>query len=178
MNRIYAITISTCLALAAAMASAAPVAAGPDKIAVYAGTWKTATEHFATPFSKAGRETATLRNHCWRSADFYACDQFVNGQSRALIVFVYDAKHDLYHSYAIPAESGRVFAGTLIIKGNRWTYPNEYTDHGKTVYFRTVNVFNGPDSIEFRQEFSGDKVHWTVMAQGHETKIQQPHHKK
>lgn len=171
MNRIYAIAVCACLALATAMAGAAPVAAGLDKIAVYAGTWKTTTQHFATPYSKAGRENATLRNDCWRSAGFYACDQFVNGASRALIVFIYDAKHDLYHSYAIPAGSGRVFAGTLIIKGNRWTYPNEYTNHGKTVYFRTVNVFSKPDSIEYRQEFSTDKVRWTVMAKGTEHKL-------
>jgi len=34
-----------------------------------------------------------------------------------------------------------------------------------------VNVFAAPDRIEYRQEFSEDKVNWTVMAKGVETKL-------
>ena len=146
---------------------------GLDKIAVYAGTWKTETEHFPTPFSKAGKESTTLRNNCWRSSDFYACHQIVNGKSAALVVFTYDAKDDIYHSYAIPANGGKAGpGGKLLIKGNVWTFPWEFTDKDKTTWFHVINVFSTPDTIEYRQEFSTDMIHWTVMAKGHEVKIQ------
>ncbi|MDE2197098.1 MAG: hypothetical protein KGJ56_07910 [Gammaproteobacteria bacterium] len=157
---------------AAAATNGQPAAGGGlDKIAAYAGTWKTGTEHFATPFSKAGKESATLRNDCWRSAGYYACDQLVNGDSKALIVFTYDAKDDTYATYPIIAGSGNVQSGKLIIKGNVWTFPWKVTEKGKTSYFRVLNIFMTPDTIEFRQEYSQDQVHWFQMAQGFEQKI-------
>jgi hypothetical protein len=36
-----------------------------------------------------------------------------------------------------------------------------------------VNVFTTPGSIEYRQEFSDDKVHWTVTAKGLEHKLEE-----
>jgi hypothetical protein len=51
-----------------------------------------------------------------------------------------------------------------------WTFPWQSDEDGKTTYFHVVNVFMGPDKIEFRQEFSTDNVHWTVMARGAETR--------
>lgn len=153
--------------------SAASCAAGAnsiDTISAYAGTWKIDTEHFATPYSKVGKESTTVRNDCWKSAGFYACDQFVNGESKALIVFTYSAKDDLFHSYPIPVDGGPAGSGKLLIKGNVWTYPWEDTSEGKTVYFQVVNVFVAPDRIEYRQEFSTDKTHWTVTAKGMEQK--------
>ena len=52
-----------------------------------------------------------------------------------------------------------------------WTFPWETKDAEKTTYFRVVNVFTAPDTIEFRQEFSTDKIKWTLMAHGEEKKI-------
>ena len=150
---------------------AAP-ATGLDVITAYAGTWKTRTEHLNSPYSKAGKETATLKNNCWRSGDFYACHQIVNGKSAALIVFTYDAKHKLYHNYAIPAGGGKAYpGGELFIKGNVWTFPWKYEDKGKTVYFHNINVFTAPNTIEYRIEYSTDRAHWTLMAKGREIKV-------
>ncbi|MGH8362503.1 MAG: hypothetical protein ACRESQ_04025 [Gammaproteobacteria bacterium] len=147
---------------------------GLDAIAAYAGTWKGDTENFATPYSKASKESDTLHNEVWRSGDFYVIHQIVNGKpALVLSVYTYDAKAGLYHVQSVPLggdDPGP--AGTLIIKGNVWTFPWEYQDKGKTVYFRVVNVFMTPNTIEYRQEFSTDKVHWTVMAKGHELKVQ------
>jgi hypothetical protein len=148
----------------------AEAATGIDKISAYAGTWKTETEHFATPYSKAGKESSTLRNDCWRSAGFYACDQFVNGESKALIVFTYNSKEDSYISYPIPTDGSPASSGKLLIQGNVWTFPWEDKDNGKTVFFHVVNVFTSPGQIEYRQEFSTDNTHWTVMAKGLEKK--------
>lgn len=143
---------------------------GIDAIQAYAGTWKTEMEHFDTAFSKAGRESSTLRNECWKNGGFFVCNQYVNGESKALIVFIYDDKDKTYTTYPIPVGGGSAGNGKLIIDGNVWTYPWENTAEGKTTYFRVVNVFAASGKIEFRQEFSTDKVKWTLMAKGTEVK--------
>jgi len=143
---------------------------GIDAIQAYAGTWKTETEHFDTPYSKAGREASMLRNECWKNGGFLACNQYVNGESKALIVFTYNNKDKTYTTYPILAGGGAAGKGKLVIDGNVWTYPWENTEQGKTTYFRVVNVFTAPGKIEYRQEFSTDNQKWTLMAKGTEVK--------
>lgn len=155
-----------------AMCAAAAEPAGIEKIAAYQGTWKIETEHFNTRFSKAAKESSTLHNDCWRSAGFFVCDQFVNGESKDLIAFTYDSKDDSFHSYSVPAEGGAGGGGKLLIKGNVWTFPWEQQEAGKTVYFRVVNTFTAPGTIEFRQEFSEDQAHWTLTGKGLEHKLE------
>ena len=173
MNRIFAFLALVPVALVPALASAAPAPAGLDKIAAYAGSWKGKTENFTTPYSKAGKETSTLYNDAWRSGDFYVIHQVVNGKpAPVLSVYTYDTKADLYHVSSVPMDgSDPGSAGTLIIKGNVWTFPWEYKHDGKTTWFRVVNTWSSPRTIEYRQEFSADKIHWTVMGKGTEHKI-------
>ncbi len=149
-----------------------PTAArGIHAISAYEGTWKTEIEHFATRFSKPGKESKTIRNDCWRSGSFFACAQFIDGESKALIVFTYQSTNDTYNSYPIPADGGQAGSGKLIVKGNVRTFPWEDTEQGKTIYFQVVNVFTALGEIEYRQEFSTDKMHWTVSARGRERNI-------
>jgi hypothetical protein len=159
------------LVCAITVATSAHAADGIEKIAAYAGTWKIVIDHVATPYSKAGHEESTLRNDCWRSGGYFACNQYVNGESKVLLVFTYDAEADRYTSYPVPPDGSAAGKGVLEIHGNTWTYPWETKDGEKTTYFRVVNVFTAPDTIEFRQEFSTDKVTWTPMAHGREKKI-------
>lgn len=144
---------------------------GVDVVAAYAGTWSVEIDRIETAHSKAGHDKNTLRNECWKSGPYLACNQYVDGESKALLVFTYDAKTDKYTSYPIPADGGEAGRGSLLIRGNTWTFPWEVKDSGVTTYFRVVNVFTGPDAIEYRQEFSTDNDHWTVMARGHEKRI-------
>jgi hypothetical protein len=44
------------------------------------------------------------------------------------------------------------------------------TEAGKTTWFRVVNVWSSPTTIDYRQEYSTDQVHWTKSASGHEVK--------
>ncbi|MGA2046691.1 MAG: hypothetical protein ABSG96_03320 [Terracidiphilus sp.] len=155
-----------------ANAGAPPTAPrGVEVIQAYAGVWEIETEHFDTAHSKAGHEKSKLRNECWKSGGYFACNQYVDGESKALIVFTYNEKEDVYTSYPIPLDGGQAGAGKLHIVGNIWTFPWEETEGDKTTFFRVVNVFVTPDRIEFRQEFSPDKVHWTVTAKGNETRV-------
>ncbi len=141
-------------------------AAGIDTISAYAGSWKSHIVHYKTTYSKPRIEDTSLKNDCWRSGGYFACDQFVDGPSAALIVFTYDGKNDIYHTYTVPTDGSPAGSGKLIISGDTWTFPWQDKDNGKTVYERVVNIFHDPNTIEFREEFSLDQSHWTVTARG------------
>ena len=153
------------------LAASLPAPRGLDKLKAYAGSWHTEMTRTDTPFSKAGSEHHRLDNDCWRSDSFYVCRQSVDSKTVALLVFTYDAGKDLYASYPVIPGSESAHAGSLIIRGQEWTFPWDQTDKGVTTHFRVVNDWSSPDSIEFRQEYSADGEHWTAMATGHETRI-------
>lgn len=143
-------------------------------IRAYAGTWEVSIDHLQTAHSKASREKSVLRNDCWNSGGYFACNQYVNGESKVLLVFTYDAAKGRYTSYQIPTDGADAGRGTLLIDGNTWTYPWQIQEAGKTTWYRVVNVFTAPDRIEFRQEFSDDNSHWTLMARGTEKRTAKP----
>jgi len=144
--------------------------AGVDALMAYAGTWKVQGTRFATAHSDAGKEDTTLRNDCWKSGTYVACNQYVNGDSKVLLVFTYNETQQMYTSYPIQLNGEPASAGKLQIIGNVWTYPWQVTQGGTTTYFHVVNVFTSADHIDYVQEFSTDNVHWTAMAKGSETK--------
>ena len=155
-----------------AFAAVHPAPQGVEKLAAYAGTWKTVIHHLDTPYSKAGTESHILKNDCWRSSGFLACNQIVDGDSKALIVFLYDAASGKYSSYPIPAGvTPDVSPGSLVIDGAIWIFPWNITHDGKTTHFRVRNFWSSKDSIEYHQEYSLDGSHWISMAEGHETRI-------
>jgi hypothetical protein len=155
----------------AAQSPSAPAATGIAAIEAYKGTWKFSSVTLDTPHSKAAKDEKVLRNDCWRSAGYYACNQFLDGTSQALLVFTYHPDKDLYTSYVIPQDGSAAHSGTLEIHGDTWIFPWEVTDKGATVYYRVVNIFKSPTSISFRSEFSTDKVTWTPTATGSEVRI-------
>ncbi len=164
MQRIAALVLS----LAGAALPLRGGSSGIGAIGTYAGTWATHTTHYKTIYSKPRTEAATLRNVCWRSAGYFACDQFVNGFSKALIVFTYDRAHNIYRTYTVPTNGGAAGSGTLMISGNTWIYPWQQRDGTRKVYLRVVNTFLNANTIAYRQEFSYDKAHWTVTSSGTE----------
>ena len=137
----------------------------------YAGTWTVTIDHFDTAHSKALHEQTTLRNACWKDGGYLACNQYVDGISKVLIVFTYTGKNGIYTSYQIPPLGDEPGKGQLILEGNTWTFPWQTGEGDKTTFFRVVNVFLSADRIDFRQEFSTDGVHWTAMAHGTETRV-------
>jgi hypothetical protein len=151
-------------------AAASDKPSGIDAIRAYEGTWDITIEHLDTAHSKASREHTSLRNECWKSGGYFACNQYLDGESKVLLVFVYSQAKNEYTSYQIPPGGGEAGSGKLIIEGNVWTFPWQAKEGDTTTYFHVVNVFTGPDRIEFRQEFSADNVHWTVTAKGTESR--------
>lgn len=145
--------------------------AGIAAIEAYKGTWKISTVARDTAHSKAAHDEKVLRNDCWRSAGYYACNQFLDGVSQALLVFTYSQDKNLYTSYVIPQDGSAAHSGTLEIHGDTWIYPWDVTENGPTVYYRVVNIFTSRNSIQFRSEFSADKQTWTPTATGTEVRL-------
>jgi hypothetical protein len=143
---------------------------GIDAIRAYEGTWDITIDHLDTAQSKASHEKTALHNDCWKSGAYFACNQYVNGESKVLLVFTYNESKNEYTSYQIPQGGGASGSGKLLIDGNVWTFPWQVGEGAKATYFRVLNVFAGPDTIDFRQEFSTDQIHWTLMAKGSEHK--------
>ena len=149
----------------------APPPTGVAAIWAYNGAWQTESDTFDTAHSRAGHEKATLRNSCWMDGAYLACNQYVDGDSKVLLVFTYSEKDKSYTSYQIPSDGGQAGTGKLVIEGNVWTFPWQSTEDGATTYYRVVNTFTTPQRIEYRREFSTDQAHWTVMARGTTLKI-------
>ena len=164
------IALTTAFCCGIVSLSAAQTQAGIDAIRAYEGTWNVEIEHFDTAQSKAGHEKTTLRNDCWKSGGYFACNQFVDGESKVLLVFTYSPQNKVYTSTQVPPNGGQPGSGKLLIDGNVWTFPWQMGEGDKTTYFRVVNVFTSADHIDFRQEFSTDNIHWTITAKGNETR--------
>lgn len=163
--------LETSMAQAGTPVSTPSAATGLDAIAAYAGSWQTDIQYRNTPYSKQYEAKYRLRNDCWRSAGYYACDQFVDGKSQALLVFLYDPVKG-YSSYPIPVGGAEaVHPGRLLIDGNVWTFPWQTREDGKITYFHVINTWTSPDGIDFRQEYSEDGKRWILMAAGHETRV-------
>jgi hypothetical protein len=165
-----ALILSTCL-YASTQSPSAPSRSGIAAIEAYKGTWKVSSVTLDTIHSKAAKDEKTLRNDCWGSGAYYACHQFVDGQSQVLIVYTYHQDRNLYTTYIIPQDGSTASSGTLEIRGDTWIYPWEVTENGSTVYYRVVNIFKSPTSIQFRTEFSTDKQTWTPTTTGTEVRI-------
>ena len=155
-----------------AFATGSATPTGIDAIYAYAGTWKTSIDHLDTAYSKAGHETSTLQNDCWKSGSYLACRQIVDGDPKVLLVFTCRADGRTCSSYQIPSDGAAPGSGAVIVDEKTWTFPWNITKEGKTTYFRVVNTWSSPRTIEFRQEFSNDQVHWTTMATGHDSKVE------
>src|ERR1700742_5024133 len=82
----------------------APTQTGLDALSAYQGTWKFTSTTLDTPHSKSSHDEKILRNDCWRSSSYFACNQFLDGKSQDLIVFTYHEDKNLYTTYIVPLD--------------------------------------------------------------------------
>ena len=97
--------------------------AGVEAVMAYAGTWKVHGEHFATAYSQVGKEDKTLRNDCWKSGAYVACNQYVDGDSKVLLIFTYSDKDKMYTTYQIPQSGEAAGSGRLQIRETFGCFP-------------------------------------------------------
>jgi hypothetical protein len=107
---------------------------------------------------------------------FVVCDQdlLTDGKpGRDLSVYAFDAEKNTYHMFGMSpsAESARVTELSISSDQNRWEYLGNAKIGGKSVQFRTVNVFHDADHVAWSSEFSNDNgAHWVRMGEGKETR--------
>lgn len=156
-------------AVAFCVAVALPAkAAGVDELERFLGTWSSPGTLYDTPYSKAGTATATTT--CAWSLDrvFMICQQSIalNGKpNHALSIYTYDAMKNQYRFFNVRPDGGD--GSVISVAGDTVTYTNSFTDKGKQVTIRTLNVWESPTLYRWRTEYTTDSGKtWTLMASG------------
>ncbi|HET6275950.1 MAG TPA: hypothetical protein VFE16_08500 [Candidatus Cybelea sp.] len=167
-NRIVA-----CIALATTVAGAAFVpgaasAAPIDQLNRLVGTWQSTGTFVDTPYQKAGTATATTTCAWSNDHGFMICQQSVmmNGTPDSdLGIYTYDPTANVYRFDNVHAS--RTTSSTILVDDKSITYPFSFTDNGKSVVIRTLNVWQSASAYTWRTEFSTDNgATWTLMGSG------------
>ncbi|HLX26469.1 MAG TPA: hypothetical protein VKR05_05705 [Candidatus Cybelea sp.] len=157
----------TCLALV--LLGAGPI----DQLDRFSGTWHSQGTFNETPYSTAGTSSATTI--CNWSADhlFMICPQSVTLAGKRdddVAIYSYDDAAGAYRFFNV--RPGRITSTTITVNGNTVTYPFTFTDTGKNVTIRTLNVWKTADLYTWRTEYTIDGgATWTLMASGTSQKI-------
>lgn len=131
---------------------------------LYNGTWQITRRDNAKPDK--------LVNDCALVGRFFACQQTVNGAVGALLIFIpVPDRPGHYYTQTVLPEGRATGRGDLEIEGNRWTYRSTWDQGGRTIYYRTTNVFSGRNHIHFEQAESTDNKEWSVKNSGDEVHL-------
>ncbi|MGB8910036.1 MAG: DUF1579 family protein [Candidatus Cybelea sp.] len=159
------------LVLSAAGLVALPIrgAAAPlDELDRFAGTWQSSGTFVDGPYSKAGTTTATTTCAWSTGRAFMICQQSVSMDGKmtyGLGVYTYDETASAYRFYNV--QTGQTTSSTITVAGNTITYPFSFTDNGKNVAIRTLNVWDSPSVYRWRSEYSTDGgMNWKLMGSG------------
>ncbi|HEY3936090.1 MAG TPA: hypothetical protein VGL97_01565 [Bryobacteraceae bacterium] len=139
-------------------------AAEPDP---YAPLWLTKG---AWRISQPNQAPYDLVNQCALAGKYFVCAQTTNGKAGSLLIFIPADKPGRYYTQSVTPEGRGTRRGDLEISGDRWIYTTTWDTGGKTIYYRTANVFTGKNRIHFEQAESTDNKEWVVKATGDETR--------
>jgi hypothetical protein len=143
-------TISFGPARASSSASDDPYA--PLKL--YDGKWDITT-------TIGGRGLVHLENHCTQTGLFFVCEQMVNGNSHALVIFLPVAKlaggGEDCRNMGLPADASSSGGwGEVTVDGDKCTYLWESGEVENKVRWHDINQFSGTDKIHFEIQSSED----------------------
>lgn len=145
-------------------ATAAPI----DALDRYTGTWQNHGTFVTTPYQKAGSVSGTTTCAWSNDHQFMICQQSVSVNDEHdsdMAIFTYDDSAKTYRFYAIrPAGAASL---PVTVEANSTTFPISFTNQGKKVLLRTVNVWDNPRLYRWRTEYSTDEGKtWTLMGSG------------
>lgn len=112
-----------------------------------------------------------LVNQCSLAGHFFVCAQSVNGGPDALLIFIPSGKPGRYYTQNVRPEGRAAGRGDLEIQGTTWVYTSTWDEGGRTVYYRTTNVFLNHAHIHFEQAESTDNKTWVVKNSGEEIRV-------
>jgi hypothetical protein len=130
---------------------------------LYNGNWRVTRKDSPKPDE--------LKNECALIGKFYTCQQTVNGDVSALLIFVPAGSPGHYFTQSVNTQGRAEGRGDLQISGDRWVYSSTWDEGGKTTYYQTINVFSGRDHIHFEQQQSSNRKDWTTSNSGDETRL-------
>lgn len=156
----------------AAVAWIVPLAWGaPPANPVYAPLWLyQGTWHVSRGDSAVGAKPDELKDECALLGKYFACQQTINGQTGALVIFVPASTAGQYYTQNVRVDGIASGRGNLEIAGDRWTYISTRDESGRTIYYRTINVFTGKNHIHFESAESNDGKNWKVTTSGDEVR--------
>ena len=130
---------------------------------LYNGTWQISRTGAAKPDK--------LVNACALMGKYFACQQTVNGTQGNLVVFIPTNTPGMYHAQNLTPEGRATGLANLEINGDHWVYTSTWEQGGgKTMYYKTNNVFSGKDRIHFEQLESTDNKEWKTTGGGDEVR--------
>lgn len=133
----------------------------------YQGTW-----HVTRKDAPAGSKPDELINQCALVGQYFVCQQTVNKQPGALLIFIPAKQAGQYLTQNVRPDGRASSIGNLEISGNRWTYSSRWDQGaGKTTFYRTTNVFSGKNRIHFEQAESPNGKDWTITGSGDEVRV-------
>ncbi len=131
---------------------------------LYSGSWRITRKDSPKPDE--------LKNQCELVGKFFTCQQTVNGEVSALLIFIPEGKPGHYVTQSINPDGRALGRGELQINGNQWVYTSIWNQgNGQDVYFKTTNVFSGRDHIHYEQQQSANGKDWTTKNSGDETRV-------
>ena len=169
---VLALFLFSAAALSAQTASGAlpPEDAAYVPLRLYEGSWDSVG-------AGADAKTVHLTNHCARAYKFFVCEQVVDGNSQALIIFLPQGVRGTTQTYLTQVLATSASKpgpwNKLEITGDNWLYTSESQEGGSTVHWRTVNVFTGKDKIHFEIGRSADGKTWQTTMSGDERRSSQ-----
>lgn len=130
---------------------------------LYNGSWQVSRKDNPKPDQ--------LNNQCVLVGTYFTCQQTVNGTPSELLIFVPTKTAGKYFTQSVNTEGRAGGRGDLEISGDKWVYSSTWDAGGRTVYYRTTNVFTGKDRIHFEQAESDNNRDWTVKMTGDEVRV-------
>jgi hypothetical protein len=145
-------------------ATAAPV----DAMGRFVGTWESAGTFTDSAYSKAGSVSGSTTCGWSIDHDFLICQQRVvlgKTEQHGIAIYTYDPAAEKYRFYNVGAT--QVGSTAIAVDPTTITYTDTYSDGGKTVTNRTLNVWDDPDHYHFSTEYSLDGgAHCTTILSG------------
>jgi hypothetical protein len=146
-------------------------ASGIKKLSVFLGTWK------AESLVDAAHPVKTSAVYtCQWSANgrYLVADQLVSNDGKEtnnLSIYHYNSDKDDYTLSLVGIPGMQPFTVPVTYKADTLFYSGEYTDNGKKVYNRTLNIFTSATTYVYKIQFSDDGVHWRTDGEGKAMKM-------
>ena len=144
---------------------------GLKKLGIFLGTWRAESTIDSTHKDKI---FATYTCQWSPNGAYLIADQLVNingKETNNLFIYNYNADQDDYTLSPVGIPGMKPFTVPVSYDGDTLFYKSEYTDNGKKMYSRTLNVFTGLSSYFYKIQFSDDGVHWRTDGEGKAVKL-------